>query len=171
MVLVAYGGLDLISSRPGTTLNLGVDTAERMTVEASLTHTFCRDDCEVEAMRREVHAKLRPMAGSFYFNFGYGVEELIWDPSDESSAASDQVAVHTMSKGATFSLGNLWRPGGIAIGADWIGFFRPLSARILETRTTEYYDTTQEESTKERAEAAALQSTVWICKFHLGIVF
>lgn len=171
MFLVAYGALDVLTNRPGTAATLGLDLTDHTTVEGSVTHTFCRSNCELETMRREVRLKLRPMAGSFYFNFGYGVEEMIWDPSHDSSDQRNQFTAHTMTQGGTFSLGNLWRPGGVVIGADWIGFYAPGDPRIVETRETQYFDTSQRDERDARIEKQAVEGTFWLCKLHFGVSF
>jgi hypothetical protein len=171
MFLLAYGALDVLTNRPGTAVTLGGDLTSHLAAEGSLTHTFCRKDCEVQAMRRELRLKLRPMAGSFYFNFGYGVEEMIWDPSRDSPAQKDQFTVHTMTNGTMLSLGNLWRPGGVVIGADWFGFYAPGSPRIVGTRETQYYDPSQDDDRNERSKERAREWSIWACRFHLGVSF
>jgi len=86
---------------------------------------------DIQLVGANLGLRFHPMNGSFFFGFlaGQTIAKGTLDVDSElSSEKIDEVRTITRQT-FTVAVGNIWTPGGILIGAQWIGGVRSLSEK------------------------------------------
>jgi len=116
-----------------------------------------------------------PMNGSFFFGVGAGTGKLVGDLRIESETSAALIDEKTTVANAFYSLslGNLWTPGWVSIGAEWFGLTKVASSRSkTESNSTGGADSAMsdgQDDFSDRVKTLGEKGGVSLVIFHLGL--
>ncbi len=120
----------------------GKQTVTNSNLDMMVTDMFGSNDIETATITQNAVtgiAKLHPMNGSFYFGLGGAMTDSVaklrassrYDASDKLER---NMRVRRMV--STLSIGNIWTPGGVIIGCEWLGAHGVISKSESTDSTT-----------------------------------
>lgn len=134
-------------------------------------------DVETARLNQEsqyLQLKLHPMNGSFFFGLGAGRSTTKGRINAVSELSSQTLTeTHTITRDyTTFSVGNIWTPGGVIIGCEWAGVSAARNVKSETESTSSELDEEDmldaQETFYEKVRDTGGKSTSHALVLHLG---